>query len=244
MSRARRHRSALRVLAVDIGGTHVKVLLRGEDTSRKAASGPKMTARDMVRMVHRLARGWRYDVASIGFPGVVWQNRPFSEPRNLGPGWVNFDYQSAFGCPVRILNDAAMQAIGSYEGGRMLFLGLGTGLGSAFIVDRVIEPMELGHLPYKKATFEDYVGARGLKRYGKKKWRRFVKDVVKRLIAALEPDDVVIGGGNVHKLKELPAGCRAGDNVNAFRGGFRLWDEAFGSARESRQVRRKAAAFG
>jgi polyphosphate glucokinase len=180
----------------------------------------------MVAGVRDLAKDWKYAVVSIGYPGVVSHNRPVAEPHNLGQGWVAFDYEAAFKRPVKIINDAAMQAMGDYKSGRMLFLGLGTGLGSAMIVDGVLEPMELGHLPYKKATFEDYVGLRGLDKHGKAKWRKHVADVVQRLIAALEPEDVVIGGGNVHKLKELPPGCRAGDNAAAFPGGFRLWEEA------------------
>ena len=179
----------------------------------------------MVERVKELAQDWKYDVVSIGYPGPVLHCRPVAEPHNLGAGWVGFDYEAAFGCPVRIVNDAAMQALGSYEGGRLLFLGLGTGLGSTMIVERIIQPMELAHLPYRKGTYEDYVGIRGLERLGKKKWRRYVSDVVARLIAALEPDDVVLGGGNVKKLKELPPGCRAGDNDNAFLGGFRLWED-------------------
>ena len=189
-------------------------------------SGPKLTAAMMAAGVRHLAKDWKYDVVSIGYPGPVCHNRPIAEPHNLGNGWVAFDYQSAFERPVKIINDAAMQALGSYKRGRMLFLGLGTGLGSAMIVGGLLEPMELGHLPYKKATCEDYVGIRGLEKYGKVKWQEFVADVVKRLLAALEPDDVVLGGGNIHKLKVLPPGCRAGDNDNAFRGGFRLWNKA------------------
>src|SRR5262249_15955404 len=162
---------------------------------------------------------------SIGYPGPVLHDRPVAEPHNLAPGWVGFGYGAAFGCPVKIINDAAMQALGSYKGGKMLFLGLGTGLGSATVLHGTVEPLELGHLPYKKGTYEDYVGLRGLDGHGKKKWRQHVADVVALLIAALEPDDVVLGGGNVKKLKELPAGCRAGDNSNAFLGGFRLWEE-------------------
>ena len=164
----------------------------------------------------------------------VLHGRPVAEPHNLGQGWVGFDYQAAFGGPVKIINDAAMQALGSYQGGKMLFLGLGTGLGSTLIVDGIVEPMELGHLPYRKGTYEDYVGMRGLERRGKKKWRRDVADVVARLVAALEPDDVVLGGGNVKKLKELPPGCRVGDNANAFLGGFRLWEEAADEATRPR----------
>jgi polyphosphate glucokinase len=166
-----------------------------------------------------------HDLVSIGYPGPVLRGRPVSEPHNLGSGWVGFDFATAFGRPVQVINDAAMQALGSYKGGKMLFLGLGTGLGTAMIVDGVVEPMELGHLPYKKGTYEDYVGRAGLERFGKKKWRRNVTDVVTRLIAALEPDDTVIGGGNVAKLEALPPQCRAGDNSNAFHGGFRLWED-------------------
>jgi polyphosphate glucokinase len=180
----------------------------------------------MVAGVVQTAAGWDYEAVSVGYPGPVLRGRPVSDPVNLGPRWVGFDFDAAFGRPVKLVNDAVMQALGSYEGGHMLFLGLGTGLGSALIVDGVIEPMELGHLPYRKATFEDYVGIRGLNRLGKKKWRRAVADVVARLTAAVEPEDVVLGGGNVNKLKELPPNCRAGDNANAFVGGFRLWEPA------------------
>jgi predicted NBD/HSP70 family sugar kinase len=214
---------AMKVLAIDVGGTHVKMLATGQQTPQKFVSGPKMTAKQMVSRVKKLATGWNYDAVSIGYPGPLLHGHIIHEPRNLGAGWVNFDFKKAFGCPVKIINDAAMQALGSYKGGRMLFLGLGTGLGSTMIVDGLLEPMELGHLPYRKATYEDYVGIRGLKRLGKKKWRKHVADVVERLTAALEPDDVVLGGGNVKELNELPKGCREGDNDNAFVGGFRLW---------------------
>jgi len=213
------------VLVVDVGGTHVKILATGHRARREFVSGPSMTAELMVAGVLRAAMGWAYEVVSVGYPGPVLRGRPVSEPHNLAVGWVVFDFKAAFGCPVKVINDAAMQALGSYEGGKMLFLGFGSGLGSAMIVDGIVEPMELGHLPYGTGTFEDYVGLRGLKRLGKRRWRSCVEDVVKRLIAALAPDDVVLGGGNVHQLKELPAGCRAGDNANAFRGGFRMWDE-------------------
>ena len=215
----------MNVLVIDIGGTHVKVLATGRKTHREFESGPTMTPKQMVAGVKKLVADWKYDAISIGYPGPVVQNRPISEPWNLGKGWAGFDFEAAFKCPVKVVNDAVMQAVGSYKGGKMLFLGLGTGLGSAMILDGMIEPMELGHLPYKKATFEDYVGIRGVKKYGKQKWRRFVKDVVKRLEAALEPDDVVLGGGNVKKLRKLPSGSRAGDNNNAFLGGFRLWQQ-------------------
>src|SRR5947209_13800753 len=179
-----------KVLVVDVGGTHVKILASGQKEPRKFVSGPTLTAARMVAGVKKLAQGWKYDVVSIGYPGPVLHDRPVTEPHNLGRGWVGFKFRSAFGRPVQIVNDAAMQALGSYKGGKMLFLGLGTGLGTALIVDGVVEPMELGHLPYKKGTYEDYVGIRGLETYGKKKWRRFVADVVERLIAAIEPDEV------------------------------------------------------
>ena len=172
-----------------------------------------------------VATGWNYDAVSIGYPGPVLHGRPVADPPHLGPGWVGFDYRAAFGCSVKVVNDAAMQARGSYRGGKMLFLGLGTGLGSTLIVDGIVEPMELGHLPYRKGTYEDYLGLRGLEKRGKKKWRKHVADVVEQLVAALEPDDVVIGGGNVKKLKKLPPGCRAGQNSNAFVGGLRLWED-------------------
>jgi polyphosphate glucokinase len=213
----------MNVLVIDVGGTHVKILATGHTKPREFASGSKLTAAQMVAGVKALAGTWKYDVVSMGYPGPVLQGRPVSEPHNLGSGWVGFDYSAAFGCPVKIVNDAAMQALGSYQGGKMLFLGLGTGLGSTLVVDGIVEPMELGHLPYKKGTYEDYVGSRALQRRGKKKWRQHVADVVARLITALEPEDVVLGGGNANKLKTLPPACRQGDNANAFIGGFRLW---------------------
>jgi len=217
--------TTMKILVVDAGGTHVKVLATGQKSHRKVPSGPTMTARNMVRAVKRLTADWQYDVVSIGYPGPVLHGRPVCEPRNLGGGWVGFDFRRAFGCPVKIVNDAAMQALGSYRGGRMLFLGLGTGLGSALIVEGILDPMELAHLPYKKGrTYEDYVGLRGLQRLGKKKWRRHVADMATRLKAALEAEDLVLGGGNAKLLKALPAGARLGDNANAFIGGFRLWD--------------------
>jgi polyphosphate glucokinase len=215
----------MQIMVVDVGGDHVKILVTGQEAPRKFVSGPSMTAEEMVAEVLKAAGGWKYEVVSIGYPGPVLRDRPVAEPHNLAPGWVGFDFDAAFGCPVKLINDAAMQALGSYEGGKMLFLGLGTGLGSTMVVDGIVVPMELGHLPYRKRTFEDYVGMRGWKRFGKKEWRHYVEDVVARLIAALEPDYVVLGGGNVHKLKELPPNCRMGENANAFRGGFRLWEE-------------------
>ena len=216
----------MNVLVVDIGGSHVKIFATGQDAPRKFVSGPTLTAERMVSGVKKLARGWKYDAVAIGYPGLVLRGRPVVEPHNLAKGWVGFDYRAAFRRPVKIINDAAMQALGSYKGGAMLFLGLGTGLGSALVVDGVIEAMEVGHLSYKKGTYEDYVGLRGLEKRGKKKWRKHVADVVEGLVAALEPDDVVLGGGNVKMLKEPPPGCRMGDNANAFLGGFRLWEEA------------------
>jgi polyphosphate glucokinase len=213
----------MKVLVIDVGGTHIKILATDQKAPLELISGPKMTAQQMVSGVTKLAASWNYDVVSIGYPGPVVHGRILHEPHNLGSGWVNFDFKTALGCPVKVINDAAMQALGSYKGGSMLFLGLGTGLGSAMIVDGLLEPMELGHLPYRKATYEDYVGIRALKRFGKNKWRKYVTDVVERLAAALEPDDIVLGGGNVKHLQELPKSCREGDNANAFVGGFRLW---------------------
>jgi len=213
----------MKVLVIDVGGTHVKVLVSGEREPRKFESGPKLTAKQMVTGVKKIVGDWKYDAVSIGFPGPVLRNHPVAEPVNLGSGWVGFDFRCAFGCPVKLVNDAAMQALGTYKRGKMLFLGLGTGLGTALVVDGIVEPMELGHLPYKKATYESYVGNAALEKQGKKKWRRHVADVVTRLVAALEPDEVVLGGGNAKKLKKLPPKCRLGDNRNAFRGGFRLW---------------------
>ena len=220
----------MRVLAVDVGGTNVKVLATGQTEPRRFPSGPKMTAKKMVSGVKEITRDWKYDVVAIGYPGPVVGGRPAVEPHNLGRGWVGFNFRAAFGRPVKIINDAAMQALGGYKSGTLLFLGLGTGLGSALVVAGNVVPMELGHLSYKKGTYEDYVGVRGLKRLGKKKWARHVEFGVARLIDALHPDDVVLGGGNAKKLKKLPAGCRKGENANAFLGGFRLWDEPGASA--------------
>ena len=215
----------MNVLTIDIGGTHVKILATGQTERREFESGKTLTPAKMVTGVKGLAKGWKYDVVSIGYPGPVLRNRPVAEPHNLAEGWVGFNFERAFKRPVKVVNDAAMQALGSYRKGTMLFLGLGTGLGTTLIANGLVEPMELGHLPYKKATYEDYVGLRGLEKYGKKKWRKHVADVVERLQTALEPTDVVLGGGNVKNLKKLPKGCRAGDNANAFIGGFRLWEK-------------------
>jgi polyphosphate glucokinase len=213
----------MNILVIDIGGTHVKVLATGQKVHREFESGKDLTPKKMVFGVRKLVKDWKYDVISIGYPGPVLHNQPLLEPWNLGKGWVGFDFKGAFKCPVKVVNDASMQALGSYRRGKMLFLGLGTGLGSSLIIEGQLAPMELGHLPYRKSTFEDYVGVRGMKKYGRKKWRKFVADITARLIAALEPDEVVLGGGNVKQLKELPPLCRAGNNDNAFVGGFRLW---------------------
>ncbi len=217
------------ILSIDSGGTNIKILATGQEVPRKVPSGPTMTPDEMVRAVQQLARGWKYDVVAIGYPGLVMRGKPALEPHNLGSGWVGFDYEQAFGCPVRIINDAAMQALGSYERGTMLFLGFGTGLGSALVVaGGVVIPMELGHLSYRKATFEDYVGLRALKRLGTKKWRKHILRGISRLIESLHPDDIVLGGGNAKRLKKLPSGCRLGDNAYAFAGGFRLWADQAG----------------
>ena len=214
----------MKVLVVDVGGTSVKIAAMNQGARRKFKSGPTMSARQMIAGVKILAQGWKYDRISIGYPGVVKDNRPMTEPHNLARGWVNFDYAAAFGCPVKIINDAAMQAVGSYKSGTMLFLGLGTGLGSALVVEGVVVPMELAHLPYRRSTYEYYLGLHGKERAGNKKWRNHVAAVVADLMAAFRPDDVVLGGGNSKRLKRLPKACRLGDNDNAFAGGFRLWD--------------------
>jgi polyphosphate glucokinase len=214
----------MKVLAIDVGGTNVKLLATGHETRRRFASGPKLTPKQMVAEARKTVADWEFEVVSIGYPGPVMDGRILAEPHNLGKGWTGFNFEKAFGRPAKVLNDAAMQALGSYKGGRMLFLGLGTGLGSAIIINGSLQPMELAHLPYRKGTYEDYVGLRGLEKYGKKKWRKLVFDVVDKLSAALEPDDIVLGGGNVKKMDALPPKCRAGNNANAFIGGYRLWE--------------------
>jgi len=218
--------TAQAVLVIDLGGTNVKVLATGQKEPRRYPSGPAMTPRRMVRVVKKLVREWKFDCVSLGFPGPIINECPLREPHNLGRGWMGFDFGKAFGCPVKVINDAAMQALGSYKGGRMLFLGLGTGLGAAMIVDGQLEPMELAHLTYKDGkTYEDYLGLRGLERSGKKRWRRHVATVVKKLKIALKADYVVLGGGNSKKLKKLPLGTRLGSNACAFLGGFRMWQK-------------------
>ena len=222
----------MNILVIDVGGTNIKVLATGQKVAIKIPSGRTMTAQRMVAAVKKATAGWEYDVVSIGYPGPVIRGRPVTDPHNLAPGWVGFDFRRAFGRPVKVINDAAMQALGSYRKGHMLFLGLGTGLGAAMIADGVVEPMELAHLPYKKGrTYEDYVGIKGLERRGRKKWRKSVEDIVQKLGAALEADDIVLGGGNAKKLLTIPKGTRLGDNANAFKGGFRLWDSARGTRR-------------
>jgi polyphosphate glucokinase len=215
-----------KILVVDVGGTSIKIMAKGWTEMRKVPSGPTMTAKAMVRAVKNAVGDLDYDVVSIGYPGPVIHGRPLRDPHNLAPGWVHFDFARAFSCPVKIVNDAAMQALGSYKTGRMLFLGLGTGLGSAMIFDGVLEPMELAHLPYKNGkTFEDYVGIRGLERLGRKKWQQHVGKIVQQLRDALQAEEVVLGGGNSKKLTELPPDTRLGENANAFLGGFRLWED-------------------
>ncbi|MGA8542498.1 MAG: ROK family protein [Thermoplasmata archaeon] len=215
-----------RVLILDVGGTHVKVAFSDRRTELKIPSGPTMTAGKMLGKVLRKVRGQPYDVVSIGYPGLVVHGRIVREPHNLGPGWVGFDFESKFRHPVRIVNDAAMQALGGYHGGRMLFLGLGTGLGTAMIVEGEVQPMELAHLPYKKGrTYEEYIGEAGLERMGRKKWQKEVFEVVRTLSEALEPDYVRLGGGNARRLKELPPHGERGDNRDAIVGGARLWSD-------------------
>src|ERR1700719_3627924 len=215
-----------RVLVIDVGGTNVKLLATGQKEPRKYPSGPTMTPRKMVKLVKKSVADWKFDCISLGYPGPIINGHPLREPHNLGRGWVGFNFQKAFGCPVKVLNDAAIQAVGSYKGGRMLFLGLGTGLGSAMIVNGVLQPMELAHLIYKNGkSYEDYLGLRGLERMGKKKWRRYVGKIAKSLKIALEAEHVVLGGGNSKKLKHLPADIILGSNENAFLGGFRMWSK-------------------
>jgi len=224
----------MNVLVIDIGGNNVKMLATGQREPRRFPSGPKLKPAQMVSEVRRNTSDWKYDVVSIGYPGVVVEDRSATEPNNLGRGWVGFDFKSAFGCPVKLINDAAMQAVGTYKSGLMLFVGLGTGVGAALVNQATVIPLELGHLPYKQGTYEDYIGRRGLERLGRKKWQSHVENCIARMISAIHPDDVVLGGGNAKKLKKLPPGCREGVNSNAFLGGFRLWNEVSDQKRRPR----------
>jgi polyphosphate glucokinase len=217
----------MRVLVIDVGGTNVKVSMTGRKEPLKIPSGPEMNAARMAAEVKKATGGWKYEAVSIGYPGPVVNGKPAREPHNLGAGWVRFDYKKAFKKPVRVINDAAMQALGSYQGGRMLFLGLGTGLGSAFVADGTVDPLELAHLPYRNnRTYEDYLGVRGYKRLGRKRWQKHVERVVELLRFGLQADYVMLGGGNTKKLKRLPPGVRLGTNAHAVLGGIRIWDSA------------------
>jgi polyphosphate glucokinase len=216
-------------MGVDVGGSHVKAKLSSTGEERRFDSGSDLSARQMVDGLRELTADWDFDAVSIGVPAPVRNGRVESEPVNLGTGWAGFDFEQALGKPTKVVNDAVMQALGSYEGDKMLFLGLGTGLGSTLVDGQAVEPLELGHLPYRKATFEDYVGQAGRERLGKKRWRQAVAETVELLSKALEPDYVVLGGGNAKLLKELPPNARLGANQNAFIGAFRLWDEAMPS---------------
>ena len=232
----------MRVLVVDIGGTNLKILATGETTPRRTPSGRKMTPQKMVADVKALAAEWKYDAVALGYPGAVHHGRIVAEPKNLAKGWVAFDFTAAFGCTVRIINDAAMQALGGYQGGLMLFLGLGTGLGSALIADGVVIPLELAHLPFKGGTYEHYLGVAAFKRLGRKRWQKHVEFSVAHFIEALRPDDVVLGGGNTKNLKKLPPGCREGGNAHAFLGGFRLCKNAAAPSSDGRRSRGAAKA--
>jgi hypothetical protein len=230
----------VKILVVDIGGNNVKLLVSGQTVPQKVQSGPTLSAARMVAAVKKAVAGTKYDAVSIGFPGPVKGGRPAAEPANLGRGWVRFDYARAFGRRVRVINDAAMQALGSYRGGRMLFLGLGTGLGSALVIEGLVQPLEMAHLLYRSGkTYEDFLGKRGLDRIGKKRWRQLVHEIVPRLHHAFQVDEIVLGGGNVKQLKELPPATRLGSNSNAFAGGFRLWEDRQKPARGSAAGRRR-----
>ena len=217
----------MKILVIDVGGNNVKLLASGHQAARRFPSGPDLTARRMVSEVKKAVADWKWDAVSIGLPAPVRDGRPLEEPVNLGTGWVRYDYRRGLGRPVRMLNDAAMQALGSYAGGRMLFLGLGTGLGAALVLDGLVQPLEIAHLPYRSGlTYEEFLGKRAQDRMGKKRWRRMVHEIVPRLRDAFQVDEIVIGGGNAKQLKDVPPGARLGDNKNAFSGGFRLWTGA------------------
>ena len=224
----------MKILVVDVGGNNVKLLATGQKTPRKVPSGPNLTPARMVAAVKEAVAGWKYDAVTIGFPAPVKDGRIANEPVNLGRGWVRCNFRKAFGRPVRVINDAAMQALGSYDGARELFLGLGTGLGSALVIEGVLQPLEIAHLPYRSGkTYEDFLGKRGFDRMGKKRWRQVVWEIVPRLRAAFQVDEVVLGGGNVKQLKALPPGARLGSNAHAFAGGFRLWEDRWKPARKA-----------
>jgi polyphosphate glucokinase len=230
----------LKILVLDIGGNNVKLLVTGQKTPRKVPSGPTFTPGRMVAAVKKAVAGWKYDAVTIGYPGPVKDGRILAEPVNLGRGWVRYDFRKAFRRPVRIINDAAMQALGSYDGASELFLGLGTGLGAALVVEGVLQPLEIAHLPYRNGkTYEDFLGKRAQDRMGKKRWRKLVWEIVPRLREAFQVDEVVLGGGNVKQLKAVPPGCRHGDNANAFLGGFRLWHEGRRPAKKNPAARRR-----
>jgi predicted NBD/HSP70 family sugar kinase len=216
----------MKVLVIDIGGSNVKMLATGHKQPLKFPSGRTLTPEKMVARIKKLTANWVYDVISIGVPGPVLFGQIILDPRNLGPGWMGFDFSAAFGVPVKLVNDAAMQALGSYRGGKMLFLGLGTGLGTALVMNGVADSREIAQLPYRKGILEDYIGVHGMKRLGKKKWRKEVEKIVAEFVHRIHVDDVVLGGGQVKKLKTLPEGCRQGSNANAFIGGFKLWEES------------------
>tara|TARA_R110002020_G_scaffold94568_4_gene227409 strand:- start:286 stop:960 length:675 start_codon:yes stop_codon:yes gene_type:complete len=216
-----------KILVIDIGGSNVKILATGAEERIKIPSGADFKPEEMVELVKENASHWEYDMITMGFPGVVKENRIISEPVNLGDGWNKFDFQAAFNCPIKFINDAAMQALGSYEGKKLLFLGLGTGLGTAMVIHNTIIPMEGGHLPFKKKTFEDYVGKEYLSKSGSKRWEKNVLKAVDIFRSTFQPDDILLGGGNSKLLSQIPEGCRLGTNQNAFKGGFRFWEEDF-----------------
>jgi predicted NBD/HSP70 family sugar kinase len=229
----------VKILVVDVGGNNVKLLATGHQVPRKVPSGPDLTPARMMAGIRKTIPDWNWDVVTVGYPGAVKNGRPALEPKNLGEGWVRYNFRRSFGKPVRIINDAAMQALGSYEGGRMLFLGLGTGLGAALVLEGLVQPLEIAHLSYRSGfTYEDFLGKRGQDRMGKKRWRKMVDEIVADLQAAFQVDEVVIGGGNAKQLKELPAGARLGHNRNAFAGGFRLWKDPLAGRRTHLSPRR------
>jgi len=228
----------VKILVVDVGGNNVKLLATGRTQAKKFSSGPELTPARMVAGIKKTIPDWKWDVVTIGYPGSVRNGRPALEPKNLGEGWVRYNYRRAFGKPVRIINDAAMQALGSYEGGRMLFLGLGTGLGAALVLEGLVHPLEIAHLSYKDGmTYEEFLGKKAQDHMGKKKWRKMVAEIVEALYAAFQVDEVVLGGGNSKQLKEVPPQARLGSNKNAFAGGYRLWKDPLAGKRSHRSTR-------